>query len=441
MSFYREYLGPTAPSTFLSDSPISARVAEQRSRLQETLRHSQPDRVPLDFGSTSVTGIHVTCVAALREHYGLERRPVKVHEPYQMLGLIEDDLRAAMGIDTVGVFPRKTLFGFPNENWKEWRFRGLEVLVPENFVTKTEPNGDILIFPEGDTSVAPSGRMPEGSAFFDAIVRQQPIDEERLDPEDNCEEFTLVTDEDLAYIRSEVARAASTGAAVVASFGGTGFGDIALAPAPFLKDPKGIRDVTEWYCSTRSRRGYVHHVFERQCEVGIENLRRIHAEVGNAIDVIFICGTDFGTQTSSFCSAATFRELWFPYYKRVNDWVHANTGWRTFKHSCGSVVRFLDSFVEAGFDILNPVQCSATGMHPAFLKQTYGDRLVFWGGGVNTQETLPFGTPAQVREEVLRRCETFAPGGGFVFNSIHNVQAGTPLPNLVAMLDAAREFR
>jgi uroporphyrinogen-III decarboxylase len=185
----------------------------------------------------------------------------------------------------------------------------------------------------------------------------------------------------------------------------------------------------------------VHRVFERQCEVGIENLRRIHGVVGNAIDAIFICGTDFGTQTSSFCSAATFRELWLPYYKRVNDWVHANTTWRTFKHSCGSVVRFLDSFIDAGFDILNPVQCSATGMAPAFLKQTYGDRLVFWGGGVNTQETLPFGTPAEVREEVLRRCEIFAPGGGFVFNTIHNVQAGTPRANLVAMLDAVREFR
>lgn len=424
----------------MSDRSTPARAAEQKSRVLASLHHRQPDRIPLDFGSTAVTGIHVTCVAALREHYGLDRRPVKIHEPFQMLGWIDDDLRAAMGIDTVGVFPRKTLFGFPNEGWKEWSFRALDVLVPASFVIGTEANGDLLIFPEGDTSVPPSGRMPEGSAFFDAIVRQPPLDEERLDPEDNCEEFTRVTEDDLAYIRSEVARAAESDAAVVASFGGTGFGDIALVPAPFLKNPKGIRDVTEWYCSTRSRRDYVHRVFERQCEVGIDNLRRIHAAVGNAIDVIFICGTDFGTQTSSFCSAATFRELWFPYYKRVNDWVHANTEWRTFKHSCGSVVRFLDSFIEAGFDILNPVQCSAAGMDPAYLKQTYGDRLVFWGGGVNTQETLPFGTPADVREEVLRRCEIFAPGGGFVFNTIHNVQAGTPLANIVAMLDAVREF-
>lgn len=419
---------------------MANRTAEQQSRLHTTLRRRQPDRIPIDFGSTSVTGVHVSCVAALREHYGLERRPVKIHEPFQMLGVIEDDLRAAMGVDTAGVFPRTTLFGFPNEGWREWNFRGLDVLVPEKFVVRTEADGALVIFPEGDTSAAPSGRLPEGSAFFDAIVRQPPFDEERLDPEDNCEEFTPVTDADLAHIRREVAAARATGCGVVASFGGTGFGDIALVPATWLKAPKGIRDITEWYCSTRSRRDYIHRIFERQCEVGIANLARIHAEIGDAVDAVFVCGTDFGTQTSSFCSVATFRELWFPYYKRVNDWIHANTGWRTFKHSCGSVARFIDSFIEAGFDILNPVQCSATGMDPVHLKQTYGERLVFWGGGVNTQETLPFGTPEAVREEVLRRCEIFAPGGGFVFNTIHNVQAGTPVANLVAMLDAVHDF-
>ena len=245
---------------------------ESRRRVAEALRHRQPDRIPIDFGSTSVTGIHVECVAALREHYGLEKRPVKIHEPYQMLGLIEEDLRLAMGIDTVGVFPRKTMFGFPAERWKEWNFRGLDVLVPEDFRVHAEPNGDLLIYPEGDVSAPPSGRMAEGSAFFDSIVRQPPLDEDRLDPEENCEEFTAVTADDLAYIRREVACARSTGGAVVASFGGTGFGDIALVPAPFLKYPKGIRDITEWYVSTSSRRDYIHRVFERQCEVAIENL-------------------------------------------------------------------------------------------------------------------------------------------------------------------------
>ena len=136
----------------------------------------------------------------------------------------------------------------------------------------------------------------------------------------------------------------------------------------------------------------------------------------------------------------TLRDLYFPYYKQVNDWIHAHTPWKTFKHSCGAVSKFIPTFIEAGFDILNPVQCSATGMEPEKLKAEFGDRIVFWGGGVDTQKVLPFGTPAEVREQVLRRCEIFAPGGGFVFDSIHNVQAATPVENIVAMLDAVHEF-
>ena len=412
-----------------------------RERILTSLSHREPDQVPVDFASTAVTGIHVSVVAALRDYYGLEKRPVKVHEPYQMLGLVEDDLKAAMGIDTEGVFPRKTLFAFENRGWKPWRCQdGLEVLVPEDFRTTVDANGDILIYPEGDLSAPPSGKMPKGGFFFDTIVRQEPIDEERLNPEDNLEEFGPVTEEDLDYFRREVDAAAGKGRAVVANFGGTGFGDIALVPAPFLKYPKGIRDIAEWYISTRTRRDYIHAVFSKQCEYALANLARICEVVGNRVDVVFLCGTDFGTQESSFCSRQTFDELWLPYYKRINDWIHANTTWKCFKHSCGSVERFIPSFLEAGFDILNPVQCSAAHMEPEQLKSTYGDRLTFWGGGVDTQRTLPFGTPQQVREEVLRRLEIFSKGGGYVFNSIHNIQAGTPVENVVAMLEAVREF-
>jgi uroporphyrinogen-III decarboxylase len=242
------------------------------------------------------------------------------------------------------------------------------------------------------------------------------------------------------HLERSVCAASASGCGVAAGFGGTSFGDIANVPGPSLKHPKGIRDVAEWYMSTRTRRGYIHAIFDRQCEIAIANLERIHARIGDGVDCVYVCGTDFGTQTSAFCSVATFRELWLPYYQRINHWVHRHTGWKCFKHSCGSVERFFESFIEAGFDIVNPVQCSAAGMDPGELKHKYGSRLVFWGGGVDTQKTLPFGTPREVREEVLRRCEIFAPGGGFVFNSIHNLQAGTPVENIVAMVEAVHEF-
>ena len=410
-----------------------------RDRLAATLSHKQPDRIPIDFGGTAVTGIHASCVAALRDYYSLEKRPVRVHEPFQMLALLDEDLQDAMGVDVTGIFARNTMFGFPAERWKPWLFNGLEVLVPGDFNIQIDNRGDNLIYPEGDTSVPPSGRMPRGGYFFDCIVRQQPIDEDHLDPADNTEDFLPISQLELDHL-AHAAKQVGPKRGVIAGFGGTAFGDIALVPGPFLKHPKGIRDVTEWYVSTSSRQSYIHRIFERQCEVALANLERIHAVVGDAVQAIFVCGTDFGTQTSAFCSVKTLRDLYFPYYKIINDWIHAHTTWKTFKHSCGAVSKFLPTFIEAGFDILNPVQCSATGMEPEQLKANFGNQLVFWGGGVDTQKTLPFGTPAEVREQVLRRCEIFAPGGGFVFNSIHNVQAQTPVENIVAMIDAVHEF-
>ncbi len=418
-----------------------------RERVLAALNHRAPDRIPIDFGGTATTGIHVSCVAALRDYYGLEKRLVKVHEPYQMLGWIEDDLKNAMGIDVEGAVPYKTIFGFPNENWKEWRTPwGLEVLVSEHFRTTRDAAGDLYIYPQGDTGAPPSGHMPEGGYFFDTIIRQEPIDDSKLDPQDNLEEFQPITRAELEHLRKETRRAGATGRAVIATFGGTAFGDIALVPAPFLKRPKGIRDISEWYMSTVTRRDYIHKVFSKQCETALANLEKIHQAVGDAVDAVFICGTDFGTQTSAFCSVETFRELYFPYYKRVNDWIHGHTTWRCFKHSCGAVEKFIESFLECGFDILNPVQCSATGMDPRLLKKKYGSRLVFWGGGVDTQHVLPFGTETQVRQQVRERCEIFSrgqrgEGGGFVFDTVHNIQARTPVRNITAMIETVRQFK
>jgi hypothetical protein len=334
-----------------------------------------------------------------------------------MLGMLDADLKQAMGIDVEGVYRPKTSFGFRNRDWKSWRTPdGLEVLVSEEFRVSRDTDGDILLHPQGDLNAPPSGRMPKDGYFFDAIIRQPPMVEEGLNPEDNLEEFNLLEEQDLQQLRQAAASAEKTGRGVIMSSVGTAFGDIGQVPGVSLKNPKGMRDVAEWYISTASRRDYIHQVFSRQCEIGLENLKRMFQAVGNVVNAILICGTDFGTQTSWFCSVKTFRELYLPYYEKPNRWIHENTNWKTFKHSCGSVERFIASFIEAGFDILNPVQCSAVGMDPEHLKNTYGDRIPFWGGGVDTQHVLPFGTPEEVGEQVLERCRIFSRNGGFVFN-------------------------
>ena len=434
-------MNPTTSKAGLSYMDAEKKIGPKRKRVLDAINHRTPDSVPMDFGGSATTGIHASCVAALREHYGLEKRLVKVCEPFQMLGLVEDDLKEAIGIDVTPLLGRTNMFGFENSNWKPWTFNGLEVLVPEGFRTAVEPDkGGTLIYPKGDTHARPSGHMPKDGFFFDAIIRQKGVDFDRFDPNDNTEQYQALSAEQLDAIEEDT-RAVNTGErAVFASLVNTALGDIAWVPGPDLVDPKGVRDVAEWYMLTASRPDIVHRVFERQVEVGIENLASIHRRVGDAIDVVFLCGADFGTQTSSFCSVKAFDALWKPHYADLCSWIHKNTTWKTFKHTCGSSERFFESMIEAGIDIMNPVQCSAKGMDPRMLKEKYKGRLVFWGGGVDTQKTLPFGTPAEVRAEVLERCEIFSEGGGFVFNTIHNVQANTPIENMVAMFDAVKEF-
>ena len=416
-------------------------MTTSRERLQAALNHHQPDRVPVDFGSTAVTGIHVTTLNRLRQAVtGDMNWRVKVIEPYQMLGEVDAELCAALGIDISGLITRKTIFGIENTGWKPFTlFDGTPVLVPKNFNTTADANGDLLIYPEGDRSVPPSGRMPKDFHFFDTIIRQPPVDDDQLNPADNLEEFALLSADDLAWYKKRITELDDGQRGIILTMPGTAFGDIALVPAPWLKHPKGIRDIEEWYVSTVARKDYVVEVFEKQCVIGLKNLEALIGLLGNRVQAVFISGTDFGTQRGLFISREAYRELYKPFHQRVNKLVHQHSTWKTFIHSCGAIRELLPELIDAGFDILNPVQCSAAGMEARELKREFGRHLVFWGGGANTQQTLQFGTPDEVYRECRERIEIFGAGGGFVFNAVHNVQATTPTKNLLAMFKAIKD--
>ncbi len=412
-----------------------------RENFIKTINHRQPDRVVVDFGSAPVTGIHAVVIEKLRDYFGLEKIPVKIIEPYQMLGEVDDDLIRAMDIDVIGLSGEKNMFGIANRDWKVHRtFWGQEVLFPGDFNYTYNENGDICIHPEGDTSVPPSAMMPKTGFFFDALDRQGPIDDSNLKLEDNLEEFGRISEHDLMFWKEQADYAAGKGKGVLANPGGTALGDIALVPAVQLKHPKGIRGVAEWYMSTLIREDFIKELFDRQTDIAVENLKDFHSAVGDKVDVVYMCGADFGTQNSTFCSPETFGRVYVPYYRKMNDWIHENTGWKTFKHSCGAILPLLDLLIEAGFDIINPVQINAEGMDPVMLKKKFGSRIVFWGGGVDTQGVFAFGTPQQVKEQVKRQCGILNDGGGFVFNTVHNIQANVPFENVIAMLEALREF-
>lgn len=412
-----------------------------RDKVRCALNHQNAGSIPVDFGSTAVTGIHCRIVEALRNYYGLAPRPVKIVDAFQMLGEIDAELAEKIGVDCIGIGGPKDIFDLDTTRMHEqttpW---GQRVLVPEAMDLTPDMRGDVYVYAGGDQNYPPSAVMPKGCYFINAIERQQPIEEDRLDPEDNVEEFGLLTENDLAYYCAEADKAYQTGRAVVASFGGTALGDVAFVPGMGLKQPKGIRSVVEWYMSTAMWQDYLHQVFEKEIDIAIANYEKLWAALGDKIDVVLTCGTDFGSQESQFCSIDTFRELWLPHYRRMNDWIHQHTTWKIFKHSCGAIIPILPGLIEAGFDIINPVQINAKDMDSRRLKEEFGSQLTFWGGGVDTQKILPFGTPDEIRRHVMGQCEILGRDGGFVFNAVHNVQANVPVDNVVAMFDALKDI-
>jgi len=347
-----------------------------------------------------------------------------------------------LGVDTYGIQLPVTIFGYKNENWKKFKmFDGTNILISGNFEYDVLKNGDIIQYPKGDRSAPPSGKMPKGGYYFDTIIRQEPIDEKKLDPKEWVEQtYSLYTDEDLEYLeKTSKWYYENTDYSLIGNFWGAGFGDISIVMGPHILHPKGIRAPEEWYMSLVTRKQYIKEIFQYQLELQMKNLKMYKQAVQDRIDVIVMGGTDFGAQRGPFISPNLYREVFKPLHKTMNDWVHKNTNWKTFYHTCGSNVDFLDDFVSAGIDILNPVQISAVGMNPNFLKKNYGDKFVFWGGGVDTQKTLPFGTSENVKEEVENNMHIFGKNGGFVFNTVHNIQATVPVDNLITMFKTVLE--
>ena len=266
--------------------------------------------------------------------------------------------------------------------------------------------------------------------------------EEKLEPRDNLEEFGILSEADLEYYDHTTKTIyEETDLGIYVTLPGTAFGDIALVPATWMKSPKGIRDVEEWYMSLLTRQDYIHKIFEKQCKIALRNIELLAKTIGDRAQVVFLSGTDFGTQTGLFSSLESYRSLFKPYQKALNDKIHELTSWKTFIHSCGAIYELVPDLIDAGFDILNPVQISAEGMDAKRLKSEFGKDIVFWGGGIDTQHTLPFGTPDEVYREVINNIEIFADGGGYVFNSVHNVQSNVPLENILAMFKALNEVR
>jgi len=400
-----------------------------RERVLMALNFEEPDRVPMDLGGTIMSGIMAHALDRLRKYLWLERRPVKVYEVFQMLGEVEMDVVDRLGIDVLPVEPLVQFFGLRRKNYKPWKLcDGTDVLVPGQFEVETDPEGNYLIHNEGDINKQVEGRMPKDGYYFD----MQSMTETHLDfnpPSlDEIKKENHLSRKELEFLqkRAEKLRKETDKALLLGCWGKVGLPSVGSIP--------------DFLCLMAMDKTYIKDMFAIRTETAIKNMELLKEYLGDNIDILGLDGYDYGSQKAELFSPEWFDELFVPYLKEQNDWVHNNTNWKTWQHTCGSITKIFPMLVETHLDIINPVQCSAEGMDPAWLKNTFGKKLVFWGGGVDTQKTLPFGTTEDVKSEVMERLKIFAPGGGYVFNPVHNIQHGTPPENIAVAYDTVKKW-
>jgi hypothetical protein len=398
-----------------------------RERVMAALNHQEPDRVPIDLGGTVMSGIMAQALDRFLKSGG-DNRKVRVNELFQMLGEVEMDLVDRWDLDVLPVEPLSFFFDIPRQDWKPWTlFDGTEVFVPGAFTVDIDDDGSWLLRKGGDPSQPVEARMPENGFYFDIPATSKfDMDWEPPSIEQERNDWKPPTDEELRFAADRAAhlRKHTDKALIFTSAGWWGLGlpgSIPEALTLLASDP-----------------AYVNDLLDMKVEVGLRNLEIAYTALGDSVDLMMIDGQDFGTQRAEMFSPRAFEELFAPRFAALAGWVHEHTPWKVWQHSCGSIPNLIPQLVEAGIDALNPVQTTAEGMDAAFLKSEFGDRLTFWGGGVDTQRTLPFGTPEEVFEEVRERIQVFAPGGGFVFAAVHNIQASTPPENIEAMLESVR---
>jgi hypothetical protein len=322
----------------------------------------------------------------------------------------------------------------PDSQWvPRTLFDGSPVLLPPGTaIREDEDGGWTLLAADGSPS---SFRMPRGGYYFDdtAFNRGGRIDPGAFRPQSNIPDESLRLMQDYA---GGLYR--STDYALLGWGFGVCFLGLSLITDRSSNVTQGMPD--EWMMMLMTEKETCHEMMDRSVEATISCLRLVNEAVGKYCFAWGIASDDSGTQRCEFINPDLWAEMIKPHYAKLCDWVHRDTRMKTFLHSCGSIPRLIPHLIEAGVDILNPVQTSAADMDPERLKNEFGRKIVFWGGGCDTQSVLPASTPEAVREHVKERMAIFAPGGGYVFTQVHNIQAKVPTENVEAMLDAAFEF-
>lgn len=391
-----------------------------RERIMRTIKHQEPDRIPVDLGGMRSTGIMAMSYAALKQHLKITGGDIKVFDTMQQLAYVEEPIRKRFGADVV------ILDGGLIQGWKPYTLPdGTSAKIRGNFLSESDGMG-------GEYALNVDGirthHRPQDCLYFDTIYH--PL--EHIETIDDLKhyKFDSLTDEYLAKLQKEAKRLyEETDYAILGSFGGA-----------FLESGQGLRGWANFMMDIAGDRPFAEALLARILEQHLRNVDLYLDAVGDYIQIIQM-GGDLGTQAGSQLRPQLYYEMIQPLQKALWGRIHdLKPDVAVFLHCCGGIYDLIPGIIDAGCDALNPVQTNAKGMDPVRLKQEFGDKLCFWGGGCDTQHVLPFGTPEEVYEDTRRNIEIFKPDGGFVFCQIHNLQAQVPPENILAMYKAVQDY-
>ncbi len=392
-----------------------------RERVLTTLAHKEPDKVPLDLGAMRSTGIMAIAYNKLKKHAGLTGGYTRVYDIGQQLAEPEQEILDLFQIDVVDL---ANTFGKNSENWKEWSLPDSSPGQVHHLFYPSRHQNE-WVFYDGNRI---SSRMPEDCLYFESC--NPPLEKATSKQDIENHNWYYYSEEDLRTLEQKAKYLyENTEYAIMGGFGGN-----------ILEYGQNLRGWSNFMMDMVINRGLAEDLMDKLTEVHLQNLEGYLQAVGKYIQIIQM-GDDLGTQNAPQLSPDMYRDLIKPRHQKIYKYVKQHSDLYVFLHSCGSVFDFIPDLIDAGIDILNPVQTSAKKMDPHILKNEFGNQITFWGGGVDTQHVLPDETPADVKAQVKERINIFAPGGGFVFAPVHNIQANVPPENIVAVYETANLVR
>ncbi len=404
-----------------------------RERVLTALRHQEPDRVPLDSGGTSSSSISANAYTQLKRHLGITSGVVAIADPVQMLAAPEDWYYSRFQIDVLD--PARD-FCVNAQGWQDWQLPDGSPIKFPGWIPLENQNGDWVVPGQAGNILA---RLPAGGYFFDqtyfplfdapaeAYANPEPLIGKQMWGALQRPLLGTLSDPEFPKLLTQAARDA---------FENTDYAIAVNTGASLFELAQFLCRTDQFMMDLMAERKKIEALLDRLVEIHLKRLDYVLDAVGPYVHILRM-SDDWGMQNGTLVSPQVFREVFKPRYKILYDFMRRKKPDAFLSlHSCGAIANLMPDFIELGLDIINPVQTGAAGMDAVRLKRDFGKDITFWGGGVDTQQILPWKSPQEVADDVKRRIDIFAPGGGFVFNSIHNISPEVPPENILAMFDA-----